>query len=322
MNSKAARKEPKLSVVAPMLNESAGLAEFYRRTSTALLAIGLPFEVICVDDGSRDETARMLREICQRDPRFRAVILSRNFGKEIAMSAGLEHARGEWVVPIDADLQDPPEMIAAMLQRAQEGYDVVYARRQDRRGESFWKTSTAGAFYNLIRRLTDVDIPENTGDFRLMHRRVVDALLLLGERRRFMKGLFSWVGFRQVGLPYVRDPRHAGSSKWNYWRLWNFALDGITSFSSLPLRIWSYIGAALATLSFAYAGFLIIRVLAMGIDIPGYASLMVVVLFIGGIQLITLGVIGEYLGRVFEEVKSRPLYLVREKYGFSRNRGA
>jgi glycosyltransferase involved in cell wall biosynthesis len=222
------------------------------------------------------------------------------------------------VIPLDADLQDPPEVIAELVAKWREGYDVVYATRRARQGESWVKRGTAALFYRVLAHLSEVPIPRDTGDFRLLDRRVVEALKQARERTRFMKGLFSWVGFRQTALGYERLPRHAGTSKWTYWQLWNLAITGIVSCGSLPLRVWSYLGLACASGAFVYATCLVVRTLLLGIDVPGYASLMVVMLFLGGLQLISLGVIGEYLGRVYDEVKGRPLYLVRDCYGFDR----
>jgi len=241
--------------------------------------------------------------------------LSRNFGKEAALSAGLAHARGDAVVPIDADLQDPPELIPALFAKWREGYDVVNAARTSRQGETWFKKASARAYYRLFELVSPIRLARDTGDFRLLGRPVVDALNQLPERSRMMKGLFAWVGFRQAYVPYDRPPRFAGCSQWSFGRLCKLALDGITSFSSWPLRIWSFIGATIALLAFAYAMFLVARTLAHGVDVPGYASLMVVVLFVGGVQLVGLGVLGEYLGRVFEEVKERPLYLIMDRRG-------
>jgi len=293
-------KPPLISIIVPVYNEAESLRELHSRLTKVLGAAGYDYEVLCVDDGSRDETPEILRELSEIDLRFRAVILSRNFGKEVAMTAGLDHARGEMVVPIDADLQDPPELIPLMVAKANEGYDVVYARRRARKGEGIVKLATASLFYRFINLISNVRIPENTGDFRLMRRNVIDALSLLRERKRFMKGLFAWVGYRQVEIPYDRDARFAGTTKWNLWKLWNFALEGITSFSSLPLRVWSYVGGGIAMLAFFYALARIVRVLILGIDVPGYESLLVVSLFLGGLQLLGLGIIGEYMGRMFE----------------------
>lgn len=304
-----------ISVVVPLYCEESNLSPLFNRLETVLEPLPLTYEIVCVDDGSRDDTLLGLIDHHHRNPAIQVVALSRNFGKELALTAGLDYARGQAVIPIDADLQDPPELIARLVEKWQEGYDVVYARRRSRHGETWLKRFTANAFYRVIGRMSEVPIPADTGDFRLLDRRVVDALKHLPERTRFMKGLFAWVGFKQTYIVYDRAERYSGKTSWNYWRLWNFALDGITSFSVAPLKVWTYLGLVLSILAFAYALFLIIRTLLAGIDVPGYASLMVAVLFIGGVQLMTLGIIGEYLGRVYQEVKGRPLYLVRAHYG-------
>ncbi|BAY20377.1 putative glycosyl transferase [Calothrix sp. NIES-2100] len=306
-----------LSVIVPMYNEEQNIDYLFERLIAALNPLKIKYEIVCVNDGSKDNTLKCLIEHHRRNPAIKVVNLSRNFGKEIALTAGIDYAIGAAVIPIDADLQDPPELIAELIAKWREGYDVVYATRRSRQGESWLKRLTAKMFYQTIERMSPVPIPRNTGDFRLLDRRVVDTLKQLPEHNRFMKGLFAWVGFNQTSILYDRPQRYRGVTKWNYWRLWNFALDGITSFSFVPLKVWSYFGLTLSLLSFLYASFLIIRTLILGIDIPGYASLMVTVLFLGGVQLLSLGIIGEYLGRVYEQVKGRPLYLVRECYGFS-----
>ncbi len=307
---------PELSLVVPVHNEGDGLDEFFDRVEAVIARLGLRAEIICVDDGSTNDALGRMLARRTRNPAIRIVSLSRNFGKDVALSAGLDHARGHAVIPIDADLQDPPELIYEMVERWREGYDVVYATRRRRAGESWLKRWTALVFYRIFDSIAESPIPPDTGDFRLLDRRVVDVLVRLPERTRFMKGLFSWVGFRQTAVYYDRMPRNAGRSRFNYWRLWNFALDGITAFSSLPLKIWSYVGLAISLSAFLYAAFLAALRLARGIDVPGYTSLMVVILFLGGVQLITLGVVGEYLTRVYNEVKGRPLYIVRERFGF------
>jgi glycosyltransferase involved in cell wall biosynthesis len=307
--------KPVLSVVVPMHNEAANVQAFYDRVSAVLDGIGDPWEIVCVDDGSRDATLVALAGLHQRDPRVKVIGLSRNFGKEAALTAGLDHAGGEAVIPIDADLQDPPELIPALVAKWREGFEVVNATRRSRQGETWLKKASANAFYRALGRLTTIDIPRDTGDFRLLSRPAIDALKRLPERNRFMKGLFAWVGFKQAAIEYDREPRHAGRTNWNYWRLWNFALDGITSFSSWPLRIWTYLGVGIAIAAFVYAGVLVVRTLVHGVDVPGYASLMVVLLFVSGVQLIGMGVLGEYLARVFDEVKRRPLYLVGRTWG-------
>jgi glycosyltransferase involved in cell wall biosynthesis len=306
-----------LSVVIPLYCEESNLEYLFARLEKVVINLSIEYEFICVDDGSKDDTLNQLVQHHYRNPNIKVVALSRNFGKEIALTAGLDYARGNAVIPIDADLQDPPELIADLVSKWKEGYDVVYAKRRSRQGETWFKKVTANWFYRLISAMSSTPIPPDTGDFRLLDRRVVEALKQLPERTRFMKGLFAWVGFRETYIEYDRLPRHSGITKWNYWRLWNFALDGITSFSTVPLKIWSYLGLIFSLIAFCYATFLVIRVLIIGIDVPGYASLMVAILFLGGIQLMGIGIIGEYLGRIFEEVKARPLYLVRDCYGFN-----
>ena len=305
-----------ISVVVPVYNEQENLDYLFQRLLGVLQGLGLIYEIICINDGSRDDTLKGLVDYHHRYPEIKIVNLSRNFGKEIALSAGLDYTQGNVVVIIDADMQDPPELIGELLEKWREGYDVVYATRRSRAGETWLKRFTAFGFYRVLNLLSEVAIPDNTGDFRLLDRRVVEALRQLPERNRFMKGLFSWVGYKQTAVMFDRPPRHRGSSSWNYWKLWNFALEGLTSFSFMPLKIWSYVGLAIAIPAVFYATYLILRTLIFGIDVPGYASLMVAVLFFGGIQLVTLGVIGEYLGRIYQEVKGRPLYFVRDIYGF------
>lgn len=309
-----------ISVVVPAFNEEDSVTPFYERAKLPLVSLGGNFEIIFVNDGSMDRTADNVQELNRQDSRVKLLDLSRNFGKEIAMTAGIEHATGNVVVVIDADLQDPPELIPSMVEKWREGYDVVYATRIAREGETLLKKATASAFYWVIRRMAKIAIPENTGDFRLMSRRAINALMLLREQHRFMKGLFAWIGFRQTGIPYKREPRFAGATKWSYWRLWNLAIEGITSFSIGPLKLASYLGGLAALSAFAYAIFLVVRVMFMGVDVPGYASIMVAILFFSGVQLITLGVIGEYIGRMFNETKRRPLYFVQQKVGLEKER--
>lgn len=305
-----------ISIVIPLYNESKNIEYLFNRLNLTLEALKINYEIICVNDGSRDNTLEKLIKFNQQYPTIKVINLSRNFGKEIALTAGLDRASGAAIIPLDADLQDPPELIGELIAKWREGYDVVYATRRSRRGESWLKQATAIAFYQTIGKISPVPIPANTGDFRLLDRQVVEAIKKLPERTRFMKGLFAWVGYKQTSILFDRDPRHSGKSNWNYWKLWNFALDGIISFSFLPLKIWSYVGVTISFISLLYALYLVIRTLILGVDVPGYASLMVAILFLGGVQLITLGVLGEYLGRVYEEVKGRPLYFVRETYGF------
>ncbi|MEH1944086.1 MAG: glycosyltransferase family 2 protein [Nostoc sp.] len=310
------KNDVELSVVIPMYNEELNIDYLFERLLCVLARLKMKYEIVCVNDGSKDNTLKYLVEYHQCNPTIKVVNLSRNFGKEIALTAGIDYATGAAVVPIDADLQDPPELIEELIAKWREGYDVVYATRLSRQGETWLKRFTANAFYQIIARLSPIPIPCNTGDFRLLDRRVVNVLKQMPEQNRFMKGLFAWVGFKQTSILFERPQRYKGTTKWNYWRLWNFAIGGITSFSFIPLKVWSYIGLAFSLFSFLYASFMIIRTFLFGIVVPGYASLMVVVLFLGGVQLLSLGIIGEYLGRVYEEVKGRPLYVVRECYGF------
>jgi len=308
--------KPVLSLVVPCYNEAAGLASFWARATDALDALGLPAEAVFVDDGSRDETFAVLSALASRDPRVRVVALSRNFGKEVALAAGLDHARGEAVVPIDADLQHPPEILTQLVARWREGHDVVIALRRDRATESWPRRITGDLFHRLFARLSAAPAPRGAGDFRLMARPVVDALRRMPERIRYMKGMYAWVGFRTTTVEYDVEARASGRSRFGYVRLARLALDGVVSFSALPLRASSVLGALFALLAIAYGGWLVVRTILHGVDVPGYASLMVIVLFLGGVQLLSLGVIGEYLGRMYDEVKGRPLYLVRARLGF------
>lgn len=309
------RQGRKLSIVVPMFNESAVIDIFFARMRSVLETIDMTYELICVDDGSGDDTLLRLIVHHQRDPRIKIIHLSRNFGKEAALTAGLDIADGDAVVPIDADLQDPPELIEALLQRWEEGYDVVYGERRSRTADSAVKRVTARAFYNVFNGMANVPIPANAGDFRLIDQAVVEALRMLPERNRFMKGLFAWVGYRSIGVPYDRPERAAGTSTWRYWRLWNFALDGITSFTSVPLRIWTYVGLAVSVVAMMAAALVVGVTLVNGRAVPGYASLMVVVLVNMTLNLLAFGVLGEYVGRIYDENKRRPLYLVASSYG-------
>ena len=306
--------EIELSIVVPVFNEALNLNYLCERLVQVLSQLNTTYEIILINDGSRDDTLKVALECKSIYPQILIIDLARNFGKDIALSAGLDYARGQAVIPIDADLQDPPELIEKLLEKWHEGYDVVCATRKKRSGESWLKRVTATGFYKTISKLSAIPILENTGDFRLLDRKVVEAIRQLPERTRFMKGLFAWVGYRQTTIYFEREPRFAGKTKWNYWKLWNFALDGIIGFSSIPLKVWSYFGLLIAFLSITYAGFLTLRTLIFGIDVPGYASLMVSILFLGGVQLIAIGVLGEYMSRIYEETKQRPLYLVREIY--------
>lgn len=301
----------RLTVVVPAYNEGEGLRAFHARTRAALDVIdGIEGEILFVDDGSRDDTWSVMQALAAIDPGVGALRLARNFGKELALTAGLDAVDGDAAVVIDADLQDPPELIAEFVARWREGYDVVYGTRLEREGESWLKRVTAAAFYRLMEKLSSTPVPRDTGDFRLLSRRALDGLRQVRERHRFMKGLFAWVGFRQCAIGYHRDPRHLGSSKFNYWKLWNFAIEGITSFSTVPLRLGTYVGGLAALAAFVFGVVIIAKTLLWGDPVAGYPSLMTVVLFLGGLQLMALGVIGEYLGRLYMEAKQRPLYLV------------
>lgn len=297
-----------LSVVVPAYNEEAVLPALHGRLVAVLEGLGCEWEIVYVNDGSSDATLAALHGLA--DANVSIVDLSRNFGKEIAVTAGFDCARGDAVVLIDADLQDPPELIPDLVEKWREGFDVVYARRTRRDGETRLKKTTAKLFYSVMRRLSDVPVPEDVGDFRLLSRRAVDALNGLRERHRFMKGLFAWIGYPQTAVPYRRDPRHAGETKWSYWKLWNFAIEGITSFSIGPLKLATYLGLVTAATAFVYAGVIVVKTLLFGDPVQGYPSMMAAILFLGGIQLTCLGMIGEYLGRTFNEAKRRPLYLV------------
>lgn len=310
---------PLVSIIVPVFNEQEAVEVFLNSTQDILLKTGARFELIFVDDGSTDYTVERLLEYAADDKRIRIVRLSRNFGKEAALTAGIDLARGDAVIPMDVDLQDPPELIGEFLAKWKEGYDIVYAVRIIRNSDTVVKRTTAGWFYRLFNKVSQVKIPEHAGDYRLMDRKVVETLKRFPERNRFMKGLFAWVGFSSVSLPYERQMRVTGQTKWNYWKLWNFALDGVVSFSTAPLRLWSYLGAFIAVLAFLYGLFIVIKVLFLGVDVPGYASLMTVVLFLGGMQLLSLGIIGEYLGRLFTEVKGRPIYIVESIYEHPRH---
>ena len=309
-------RERHLSIIAPFFNEGAGVEAFHAALGPVLAGIlSYRVEIICVDDGSTDDTLERLLALASLNPQYKVIELSRNFGKEAALTAGLDAAIGQAVVALDADLQDPPSLIHQLIHMWENGADVVLARRVDRSTDGFLKRKTAEWFYRMHNLVADIAIPQNVGDFRLMDRRVVDALKRLPERQRFMKGLFCWVGFKTAILDYDRAPRAVGTSKFAGWKLWNFAIEGITSFSTTPLRIWTYVGFASATLTALYAAVVFIRTLLFGIELPGYASLMIVILFFGSLNLISLGLVGEYIGRIYIESKQRPIYVIRNKYG-------
>lgn len=313
--NEAADKRVDLSILVPMFNEAAAIPSLLARLMPVLEQTALSWEIVCVDDGSRDATLALLREAAAREPRVKVIAFTRNFGKEAAMSAALDHARGAAVIPLDADLQDPPELIPSLLQRWREGFAVVHARRASRLHDSLLKRKTAGWFYALFNRLSEVPIPPDVGDFRLLDRKVVEVIRQLPEKERFMKGLFCWPGFRSTTVDYERPARVDGQSRFNFWQLWNLALSGLASFTTLPIRAGIYLGLLIALLSFLYAAFIIFKTLVLGVDVPGYASIMVTMLFLGGVQLFFLGLIGEYIGRLYKEVKNRPLYVVAERIG-------
>lgn len=299
-----------LSIVVPVYNEEEVLPLFHRRLATALKDLPGGCEILFIDDGSKDGTPQVLEAIRQNDPTVGVVRFTRNFGKEGALRAGLQLARGEAVIIIDADLQDPPEQIANMVQAWRAGADVVNMRRRSRDGETSLKKATAHAFYRIINFVSDVPIAQDVGDFRLLSRRAVDALNALPERCRFMKGLFAWIGFEQVTLDYDRHARSAGQTKWQYWRLWNYALDGITSFSTAPLKLAKYVGLISAASAFVYALYFFLKALFIGDPVQGFPTLIVTILLVGGLQLLAIGIVGEYVGRLYTEVKQRPQYFL------------
>lgn len=314
-----AATNPVLTILVPVKDEEEAIAPFVRRVSALLDSLGEPvtgnWEILFVDDGSTDSTLAAIHVANQQDGRIRGVSLSRNFGKEAALSAGLDHAGGDAVIPIDVDLQDPPEVIVDMVREWTAGNEVVYGVRRNRDSDSLPKRLTADLYYRAHNWLSSDKIPEHAGDFRLLDRKVVDVIRRMPERNRFMKGLFAWSGFKQTAVEYDRVERTVGTTKFRYWKLWTLALDGITSASTVPLRIWSYVGVVVAMLSFGYAVIIMLRTLFTGVDVPGYASLMSAILFFGGLQLISLGVLGEYVGRILVETKQRPIYVIRQKIG-------
>jgi glycosyltransferase involved in cell wall biosynthesis len=312
-----------LTLIIPVKDEEDAIGPCLARVVPVLEALEDPaarsFEILFVDDGSSDSTLEVIRKANAADPRVRGISLSRNFGKEAALTAGLDIARGMAVVPLDVDLQDPPEALPKMISQWRAGYDVVYGVRDNRDSDSLPKRLTADLYYRAHNWLSRDKIPEHAGDFRLLDRKVVEVIRRMPERNRFMKGLFAWAGFKQAAVLYHREERKVGRTKYNYWKLWTLAIDGITSASTLPLRVWSYLGAFVAMGALAFAAFIVIRTLTTGIQVPGYASLMVAILFLGGLQLLSLGVLGEYVGRILTETKGRPLYIVRETIGGERD---
>lgn len=311
----AGERKRSLSVVIPILNETRGLPALEQRLRNVLDGLGQTWEVIFVDDGSRDGTLDALRQLHLRDPRYKAISLSRNFGKEIAVAAGLRFATGDGVVVMDGDLQHPPELIPDFVAKWDAGYDIVYAQRSSRHTDAALHRWSARLFYRVFRFATGTELPDGAGDFRLLDRKTVDVFNRMGERARFNKGLYAWIGFRSIGIPYEVEARFEGRSRWRPRQLWRFAIDGLASFTTLPLRIWSYIGLFVGAFAFAYTAIFLIKTLVYGTDVPGFPTLVISVMFLAGVQLISLGVIGEYLGRVYEEVKGRPLFIVSETIG-------
>jgi glycosyltransferase involved in cell wall biosynthesis len=308
---------PLLSLIVPVKNEEEAILPFIERVETILETVAGTegWEILFVDDGSTDSTLAAIVAAHGRDQRVRALSLSRNFGKEAALSAGLDHARGSAVIPMDVDMQDPPEVLPEMVAKWRDGHEMVFGIRRCRASDGWAKRLTAGLYYRAHNAVSADKIPENAGDFRLLDRKVVDVIRAMPERNRFMKGLFAWAGFRQASVEYDRVERETGTTKFNYWKLWTLALDGITSASTVPLRIWSYVGAMIAFFALSYGTFLAVDTMMFGNPVPGYASIMVSVLFLGGVQLISLGVLGEYVGRILTETKQRPLYVVRDTVG-------
>jgi polyisoprenyl-phosphate glycosyltransferase len=304
-----------LSIVIPVLNEADNLDALVGRLTPVLDKVGMRWEIIFVDDGSTDETLARLKALNEREPRATGISFSRNFGKEIALAAGLQYARGDACVMLDADLQHPPEMIEQFVAKWREGYDIVYGNRLDRNTDGLFRRMYGRAFYRLFNYLSHGNLPSGAGDFRLLNRKAIDAMNRFKENSRFNKGLYSWIGFKTIGLPYQVSERAVGTTKWSMRKLTHFALDGLTSFSTLPLRVWSVLGLAISILAMIYASFILIRTIIFGADVPGYPSILVSVMLLAGVQLISLGVLGEYLGRVYEEVKDRPLYLVADEIG-------
>jgi len=316
MDIQIRNKEPSISIVAPVFNEEENIEEFFLRVKKVLDKETKTWEIIFVDDGSSDKSIEILAQLNENDGKVKIISLSRNFGKELAMTAGLDFADNDVIVPIDSDLQDPPELIPQMVELWKEGFDVVLAVRSKRNNESWLKKKTAELFYKFIGNITEIRIPKNTGDFRLIDRKVLVSIKDLRETQRFMKGIFSWVGYKTTSIHYERDSRYAGKTKWNYWKLWNLALEGITSFSTLPLRLATYIGLIISLSSLVYLISIIYKVITNGVDVPGYASTLTIILFLGGVILFFMGIIGEYVGRIYIEVKNRPLYIIRDRKGF------
>jgi glycosyltransferase involved in cell wall biosynthesis len=304
-----------ISIVVPFFNESGNIRAFFAQLVPVLERLGLTWEVVCVNDGSGDDTLELLTDQHRRNPRIKVLDLSRNFGKDAALSAGLAFASGRAVIPMDGDLQHPPEVIPELVAKWREGYEMVYGVRRNRDYQTFAGRAFSKTFYWLFEHFSDVQLPDGAGDFRLLDRKVVEALNRMPERNRFMKGMFAWVGFRQTGVKFDIKERNQGKSKWGSLNLIRFAVSGIAGFSNFPLRVWGLVGAGISLLAFAYIVFRLFRTAVYGVDIPGYESIIITTLFLGGMQLFTLGIIGDYLGRVFDEVKGRPLFIMREAMG-------
>lgn len=308
-------QEPFISCVVPIHNESIIIAEFITALQTQLQALTQHFEIIIVDDGSQDDSTTCVMKHPQQD-HLKLISFSRNFGKEIALTAGLEHSSGDVVILIDADFQHPLELIPIFLKSWAEGYDMVYGVRNDRADESFLKRNLSDLFYKLMAKITRLDVPKNAGDFRLLDRKVVNALISIQERSRFMKGLYAWVGFKSLAIPFDVPKRRSGKSSWGFNHLTELAITGITSFSNVPLRVWSIVGVFISFIAFLYALYIITVTLIFGADVPGFATTMVAIIFFGGIQLLSIGIMGEYIARIFNEVKQRPKYIIAKKHGF------
>lgn len=308
----------KISIVVPVMNEEDAIIPFIKKVKEELCNLVYDMEILFIDDGSTDKTVEIILNEIKKDNKICFLKLSRNFGKEAAMTAGIDYATGDAIIPMDVDLQDPPALIHKFIEKWEGGFDTVYGVRRSRNEDTRSKKTTAGMFYRIFNRISDTPIPHNAGDFRLLDRRVVDILKMLPERNRFMKGLFAWPGFSSIGVEYDRPARLHGKTKFNVWKLWNFAVDGITSFSMWPLRIWSYIGGVIAIFSLLFMIFIILRTLVFGVNWPGYASIMSAILFFGAIQLISIGILGEYIGRLYIESKRRPIYLIDFCKGFDK----
>ncbi len=311
---KSQNLNPIISIVVPCYNEESVIDVFLEQVKPVLESLGKSYEIIFVNDGSKDNTFEIMLNAKKSYKNIRILNLSRNFGKEAALSAGLENSKGEAVIPIDVDLQHPPELIPIFIKKWEEGYDVVAGKRMNRTGEHSLKKISAHLFYKINNNISDITIPNDIGDYRLMSRKVVDAVSKLPENQRFMKGIFAWVGYKTAIVEYKQQHRVAGTSNFGGWKLWNFALDGITSFSTVPLRIWLYIGVIISSISFIFGFVIIAKTLIFGVDLPGYASLFSMILFLGGVQLMGIGILGEYIGRIYKETKRRPIYIIENEY--------